>query len=120
MSRFFIQRSGQFVQVSETEFAAHQKTPLPIHVEGPPASDEPTVADLATNFAGATLRWLAEGAPVVSEASYTLRAAACSGCEMWDENARFGLGRCNAPGCGCTKLKRWLATEKCPLGKWLN
>jgi hypothetical protein len=76
------------------------------------------VAELAGNFAGAMTRWIAAGAPVVSAETYAARAAVCEGCEHWDGAARLGLGKCKAPGCGCTSLKRWLATEKCPLTKW--
>lgn len=63
-------------------------------------------------------RWSAAGFATVSGETYAARASACEACPMWDGAARLGLGKCNAPGCGCTKLKRWLATEKCPLCKW--
>lgn len=82
---------------------------------GPP---EPTVAALATNFAGALSRWTAAGFPTVSPEVYAFRSGVCDACQYWDPAARFGLGKCNAPGCGCTSLKRWLATEKCPLDRW--
>ncbi len=83
-----------------------------------PPTSEPTLADLATNFTGAVARWAGQGFPTVPAEQYVARAAVCEACEFWDGTARLGLGKCNAPGCGCTKLKRWLATEKCPLGKW--
>jgi hypothetical protein len=83
-----------------------------------PAPAEPTLAELAANFTSAVARWIGAGAPVVAEATYHARAAACAACSLWDASARAGLGKCQAPGCGCTKLKRWLATERCPLGKW--
>lgn len=57
--------------------------------------------------------WIKAGAPVVTEAEYAARTAACEACELWDATARLGLGKCQAPGCGCTKFKRYLATEKC-------
>jgi len=79
---------------------------------------EPALADLATNFTGAVARWAGQGFPTVPAEQYAARAAVCEACEFWDGTARLGLGKCNAPGCGCTKLKRWLTTEKCPLGKW--
>jgi hypothetical protein len=74
---------------------------------------EPTAAELVANFAGATARWVGAGFPVVSEAVYAARTAACEACELWVAEARLGLGKCLAPGCGCTKLKRWWASEKC-------
>lgn len=74
---------------------------------------EPTVAELAENFVGAMERWTAAGFPTVSADDYAQREVACEVCELWDGSARFGLGKCNAPGCGCTKFKRWLKTEQC-------
>ncbi len=90
-------------------------------VDAPPPPEplrEPTVAELAVNFTGAMGRWIKAGVPVVSAEAYAARSAICSPCEHWDGRARLGLGKCKAPGCGCTSLKRWLATESCPLGKW--
>lgn len=79
---------------------------------------EPTLVELSSNFAGAMARWAAAGLPTVSADDYRARSAACDACPYWDPKARIGLGRCRAPGCGCTSLKRWLATEQCPLAKW--
>ena len=83
-----------------------------------PPPEEPTAAELAANFSSALARWSAAGFPVVSREIYADRAAVCARCEFWDAAARFGLGKCRHKKCGCTKMKRWLATEKCPLGKW--
>lgn len=92
----------------------------------PPAVElkEPTLVELATNFGAAMAKWAAAGVPVVDQTGYDARAAACGACvhpdgrPMFDAKARFGLGKCRAPGCGCTSLKRWLATEVCVLGRW--
>lgn len=84
----------------------------------PALPPEPSAAELAANFFGALGRWVAAGLPVVSEATHRGRMAACRACPHWDELARAGLGKCRAPGCGCTRLKHWLATETCPLGQW--
>ena len=78
--------------------------------------------DLATRAAYAA--WRAAAAALhgervlVTEDEYAARSVACESCPHWDGAARAGLGKCNAPNCGCTKLKRWLATETCPLRKW--
>jgi len=96
-------------------------THLGTQEETPAAAEplkEPTLVELATNFTGAMARWAAAGVPVVDQAGYDAREAECGVCEHWDGRARFGMGKCKAPGCGCTSLKRWLATEICPLGKW--
>ena len=79
---------------------------------------EPTLTELATNFAGAVGRWAAGGFATVDADAYAARSAICDGCTFWDGSARLGLGKCKAPGCGCTSVKRWLATERCPLRKW--
>lgn len=86
--------------------------PLPLEIP------EPTLAELASNFSGAMERWASAGFKTVTPEVYEARGAICATCEFWDGSARFGLGKCKAPGCGCTKFKRWLATEKCPLKKW--
>lgn len=78
----------------------------------------PSVAELAQNFTQATLRWLKAGAPIVQEPVYASRSAICEACEAWDPAGWFGSGQCKAKGCGCTRFKRWLATETCPRGKW--
>lgn len=75
--------------------------------------NEPTPLELAQNFSQALAVWSAAGYPLVDRAGYIARAAACEACELWDGAARLGLGTCKAPGCGCTKFKRWLATERC-------
>jgi hypothetical protein len=90
-----------------------------------PSEPEPTAFELAVNFSGAMARVTAaafSGKQVwVSEEDYRKRASICDNCELWDGTARFGLGKCKAPGCGCSKFKSWLFTEKCkhPSGsKW--
>lgn len=80
----------------------------------PPAPPkDPTVTELAENFTAAMERWASAGFKTVTREEYDARAAACDACPYWDPNGWFGLGKCKAPGCGCTKFKRWLATEQC-------
>ena len=84
----------------------------------PVMPNEPSVADLARNFATATAKWADAGFPVAGSALYDARTAICEACDLWDAGARLGLGKCNHPDCGCTKFKRWMKTERCPLGRW--
>ncbi len=96
--------------------------PVP-HQPAPPRAmiEEPTLAELAANFTLATARWTAAGFPTVTAEQYAERAAICEPCEFWDGAARFGLGKCKSPGCGCTSFKRYWKTEQCkhPSGsKW--
>lgn len=80
----------------------------------PGAFPEPSPAEMSANLAKAAARWIGAGFPVVSQTIYDTRSDACQKCSFWDGKARLGLGKCKAPGCGCTGLKRWLATETCP------
>jgi len=99
------------------------ETSGPIIIPHPPIArpslpPPPTPWELATNFTNAMTRWVGAGFRVVTRGEYDRRAAICDRCEFWDGKARAGLGHCKAPGCGCTAFKRWLATERCVLGKW--
>lgn len=85
-------------------------------VAPPPELPEPTFTELAENFSKATAAWTASGFKIVGEQEYQSRGAICEQCPKWDGAARFGLGKCRL--CGCTKMKLWLATSKCPLEKW--
>ncbi len=82
--------------------------------------EEPSVSELASNFSKAVSTWSAAGFPVVTKATYDARSSICESCDHWDGSARFGLGKCLHKKCGCTRMKRWLATERCPLGKWVD
>lgn len=90
----------------------------------PPLAGEPSAVDLATRAAFAAwraARAAAHGAAVLVDAdTYAARTSACTACTYWDGSSRLGLGTCNHHGCGCTKLKRWLATERCPAGRWAS
>ncbi len=72
------------------------------------------VWDKATALARALAQWGMAGLPLASETLKTQRLAICAACELWDPAGNWVLGQCKAPGCGCTKLKAWLLTEKCP------
>lgn len=79
---------------------------------------EPSPAEMAQNFVGAMAKWASSGFALVPREVYEARTAICLACEFWDGAARLGLGKCKAPGCGCTGMKRFLVTEKCPKDKW--
>lgn len=70
----------------------------------------PDVGRMVAGLGWALARWAAAGFAVVSAEDYAARRAACRRCMHW----KAGLvGRCAI--CGCTALKPWLATERCPL-----
>lgn len=95
-----------------------EATPSPKPIAKKPKIPEPTLAELAGNFTHAIAAWTMAGFPTVSASDYTTRAAICAPCQYWQPTARAGLGKCAHKGCGCTKLKRYLASEKCPLNLW--
>lgn len=82
----------------------------------------PDPGEIAQNFGQAMARWTAAGFPTVTREVYQRRTAICQGddgrpkCEHWKPGKLPWSGRCRK--CGCTKLKHWLATERCPVGKW--
>ena len=79
---------------------------------------EPTIGDMDKNFVSAMWTWASNGFPVAKEDEIKKRNSLCLNCNFWNPRARNGLGKCNHNKCGCTMLKWWLATEKCPIGKW--
>lgn len=132
-NQMFIDLPDDFDWRGET-IKAHGKSPAltPIRVRQPGEKIErpqnppqklkrlemPTALEMTTNFAGAMLRWSLSGFQTVTREQYDARIAVCNTCPHWDAAARKGLGKCSAPGCGCSKFKHWLVTEKCPIGKW--
>jgi hypothetical protein len=87
-------------------------------VPRPEPLPEPTLADMAEHLGGAMVAWAARGFPIAPRELRMQRLAICRACEHWREEARFGLGKCAHPSCGCTKAKLFIATERCPVRKW--
>lgn len=75
-----------------------------------------SIIEMAENFAESAAEWVKNGAPVVSKAEFKQRADICSACEFFDPKAFAGKGRCTQ--CGCSSFKLFLATARCPIGKW--
>ena len=84
--------------------------------EGEPM--EPSFLDMAQNLFKSLEGWAKNGFPVANEKLINKRRSICLSCSFWDNKARSGLGKCNHSKCGCTRIKWWLETEKCPAGKW--
>jgi hypothetical protein len=83
---------------------------------------EPSIKDMVRNLASALKVWASAGFPVLSEAEARARGVVCAGnetrpkCDFWRPEARGGMGKCMI--CGCTSIKWWLSTAKCPKAKW--
>ena len=73
-----------------------------------PSLPAPTFADQAASLTKALMDWGAAGFPIAAD--HDERRAICLRCDQWT-----GI-KCKA--CGCTGLKWFLATTKCPLNKW--
>jgi hypothetical protein len=67
------------------------------------------------DFAGAMWRWGKAGLKIVTQEEHDARLAHCEQpCEHWLPST----GQCDL--CRCfTEQKTWMATEKCPVNKWL-
>jgi hypothetical protein len=76
----------------------------------------PSAFTLAARFGAAMMSWAASGFKVCSQDEYQDRHDTCEACEYWNGSSAFGYGRCKK--CGCTGLKLFLRTEKCPANKW--
>lgn len=75
---------------------------------------EPTLMEMAGNFAKATAQFVMAGMPVCSQEQFKARRAVCDACPEWMKDA--AIPHCRR--CGCAGLKLWLVTERCPLDKW--
>src|ERR1051326_6138159 len=77
----------------------------------------PTLAQLAKSFGTALAKWARDGFSTVPVQTLESRRGTCHDCDFWGgDGAYFGLGKCRK--CGCSGLKLFLPTERCPIGKW--
>ncbi len=108
-------------QVFEQGFC--EGTPLGCYdVPDAPAETGPSWTKLALQFAGSMLKWIKAGAPVTTWEEFKARYVRCTGddktpqCPYFTKFAGLGIPRCG--GCGCSSIKLWLKTERCPKGRW--
>lgn len=78
----------------------------------------PSATTVVRNFFSALMRNGFNRFRLVDQNTTAKRLEICRGCILWEEGARFGLGRCNHPSCGCSKGKLYLEAEKCPKKLW--
>jgi len=79
-------------------------------------TEPPSAIDMARQFTRSALNWVRSGLPCVTNEQFQERLDTCKACDKWNGEAVFGLGRCGK--CGCTGVKLFMTTEKCPLNKW--
>jgi hypothetical protein len=86
-----------------------QDAPLPLR---------PAPLQMLQNAGRAAANWVKSGFEGVDEITLQSRMDICKGCEFWDKLALNGTGRCKKCGCS-TWAKLRMATESCPLEKWV-
>ena len=96
-----------------------------VELDNAPISAHPSKMEMATHFAGAMFRWLKSGFKITSWETFDARMTQCRG------DAAAGIPRCpyfhtssggwnfvHCEKCGCSKLKLFVSSERCPIGKW--
>ena len=113
---FAIRRAGTIerdLAISDS-FTAVIPSDIKLSVET--SGELPSGFDMMKNFTASALAWAASGFLLVSKVAFDQRMSVCNVCPFWKPRVRFTLGKCEK--CGCTKLKQWLATERCPDERW--
>lgn len=75
-------------------------------------------AELLARAGRAAHRFARAGFATTPPEALAERQRLCRECPEWDAKALNGTGRCRKCGCS-TWAKLRMATESCPLGKWL-
>lgn len=101
------------------------RNPEAEHLRAPalPPPESPRLMTKAGRALAALRRWHASGRAITPAAERQRRRSACDACEYFAAAGNLGLGECQAPGCGCTRAKIWLASEDCPHpegSRWKN
>jgi hypothetical protein len=78
----------------------------------------PSLKKQISSLAKSSQRWIRSGLRLSDQKTIQQRVDICSKCEFWEQNALIQTGRCMKCGCS-TWAKIRVATEKCPVGKWL-
>lgn len=76
----------------------------------------PPLHEQAMTLAVAMTCFVQSGGKVSSQSLIDHRFSVCKACKWW-KPGRF-LFTCGCSKCGCTGIKLWVESEKCPAGKW--
>lgn len=109
------------VELYNRILASYEKT-LPGHKKTSPASptvEAPGVWQMMKTAAVAGKNFVKSGMHFVSEEQFNLRETICKGCEYWNPKGYGNTGQCLQCGCA-TKAKLKMASESCPLKKWVK
>lgn len=80
------------------------------------STEPPTWAEKAMNFASAARDWVSSGFRHVTHEQYEIRKEICLKCPYWAGSMAMGYGGCSK--CGCSGLKLFLPSQRCPDGRW--
>jgi hypothetical protein len=86
--------------------------------QAPADREKASLMTKAQRFKGEMATAAKAGFPMTSRAGRKARRAICNACPYFNRKGNWGLGACEAPGCGCTRAKLWFATAVCPKGLW--
>ncbi len=82
-----------------------------------PNTGKPTLLEMAARFSRAMVDWARGGCAVLPQERFQARRDICDACEHWRrDGTHIGTGRCGR--CGFSGLNLFMATERCPDGKW--
>lgn len=87
-----------------------------------PSESSPNWMSLAVQFGTSLGRWVLAGLPLVSWDVFKTRHVKCTGdetnerCPHFTKFSKLGFTKCGK--CGCSSVKLYLATERCPIGRW--
>ena len=83
-----------------------------------PIKENASLLTKASRLKAALFDWKKAGFPKTPSAVRKQRRGICDACQYFKPSGNLGLGECQAPGCGCTRAKLWMANQRCPLGYW--
>jgi hypothetical protein len=117
-----VSEDGDTLTVDETH-PAYPRVPKAGFVPAKPASpdlartDAPSFLTKVKNFAVASAKHVAAGAPMASDEEILRRHDICLACEFLQDNA------CTKCGCPVSRAKKYVsklswADSECPVGKW--
>lgn len=75
-------------------------------------TEPPSLAARIAQFGHSMKQWMADGVPVVSQEEFDRRLVSCHTCQYWGGSSAFGYAACGK--CGCSGLKLFLSTSRCP------
>jgi hypothetical protein len=119
-----ISEEGDQITIDETH-PAYPREPKPGFVPLKPVepapdlirNDAPSFVQKVKNFAIASAKHIAEGAPMASDEEIIRRHDICMSCEFLKD------GSCTKCGCPIVRAKKYIsklswADSECPIGKW--